>query len=73
MKINENVSLKDLNTFGVEATTKYFSEISNLQDIEALFEWKSKNNLPALLLGGGSNLLFKKDFEGMIAKSLFIG
>ncbi|WP_299880167.1 UDP-N-acetylmuramate dehydrogenase [uncultured Cocleimonas sp.] len=73
MKINENVSLKDLNTFGVEAKTKYYSEISNLLDIEALFEWKSKNNLPALLLGGGSNLLFKNDFDGMIAKVCLMG
>ncbi len=73
MKINENVSLKDLNTFGVAANAKYLSEISNLQDIEALFEWKSKNHLPALLLGGGSNLLFKKDFEGLVAKVCLLG
>ncbi len=73
MEINKNVSLKDLNTFGVAATTKYLSEISNLQDIEALFEWKSKNDLPTLLLGGGSNLLFKNDFEGMVAKVCLMG
>jgi len=73
MKIDKNVSLKDLNTFGVEATTKYLCEISNLQHIEALYEWKSKNNLPALLLGGGSNLLFKNDFEGMVAKICLMG
>ncbi|MEB8433992.1 UDP-N-acetylmuramate dehydrogenase [Cocleimonas sp. KMM 6892] len=73
MKINENVSLKDLNTFGVAANTKYLCEITNLQDIEALFEWRSKHNLPALLLGGGSNLLFKNDFEGLIAKVCLSG
>ncbi len=73
MEINKNVSLKDLNTFGVSANTKYLSEISNLQDIEALYEWKSTNNLPALLLGGGSNLLFKNDFEGLVAKVNLMG
>ncbi|KAG1694698.1 UDP-N-acetylenolpyruvoylglucosamine reductase [Nymphon striatum] len=73
MEINKNVSLRELNTFGVAANTKYLSEISNLQDIEALFEWKSKNNLPALLLGGGSNLLFKNDFEGLVAKVCLMG
>ncbi len=73
MEITKNVSLKDLNTFGVSANTKYLSEISNLQDIEALYEWKSTNNLPALLLGGGSNLLFKNNFEGLVAKVCLMG
>jgi len=69
MEIIKNASLKSLNTFGVNATTKYLSHIRNLQDIEALFEWKTKNKgLPNLLLGGGSNLLFKNDYEGLVAK-----
>ena len=68
MEINNNASLKALNTFGVNATAKYLSNIRNLQDIEALFEWKEKNDLPNLILGGGSNLLFKKDYEGLVAK-----
>ncbi len=73
MKTKENVSLKNLNTFGVDATAKYLSEITNLQDIEALYEWKIKNNLPTLLLGGGSNLLFKNNFEGMVSKVCLMG
>lgn len=73
MEINKNVSLKDLNTFGVQASAKYLSNITNLQDIEALFEWKTRNNLPSLLLGGGSNLLFKNDYEGLVAKVGLLG
>ena len=73
MEINNNASLKTLNTFGVDALAKYLSHIRNLQDIEALFEWKSKNDLPNLLLGGGSNLLFKNDYEGLVAKIDLLG
>ena len=73
MEIIENASLKSLNTFGVNATAKYLSHIRNLQDIEALFEWKSNNDLPNLILGGGSNLLFKQNYEGLVAKVDLLG
>lgn len=73
MEINNNVSLKDLNTLGVEAYAKHFCNITNLQDIEALFEWRQKHNMPNLLLGGGSNVLFKNDYEGLIAKVTLLG
>ena len=73
MKIIENASLKTLNTFGVNASSKYLSHICNLQDIEALFEWKKNNDLPSLILGGGSNLLFKNDYEGLVTKIDLLG
>ncbi|KAG1650481.1 UDP-N-acetylenolpyruvoylglucosamine reductase [Nymphon striatum] len=73
MEINNNVSLKKLNTFGVEASAKHFAEIHNLEDIEALFEWKEQHDLPVLLLGGGSNLLFKSDYQGLVAKICLSG
>jgi len=68
MEIIKNASLKDLNTFGVNASAKHYTEIHDLNDIEALLEWKSQNDLHCLLLGGGSNLLFKNDYEGLVAK-----
>ncbi len=68
MEITKNRSLKGLNTFGVNASAKYYTEVHNLEDIEALLEWKTQNNLPSLLLGGGSNLLFKNNYQGLVAK-----
>lgn len=73
MKTIKNASLKDLNTFGVDASAKFLAEIHNLDDIEALLEWKSQNDLPILLLGGGSNLLFKNNFKGLVAKICLAG
>ncbi|MEH6456301.1 MAG: UDP-N-acetylmuramate dehydrogenase [Cocleimonas sp.] len=73
MEIINNASLKTLNTFGVNANAKFLSHIRNLQDIEALFEWKANSDLPNLILGGGSNLLFKNDYEGLVAKVDLLG
>jgi UDP-N-acetylmuramate dehydrogenase len=73
MEIINNASLKQLNTFGVDASAQHLTEIYNLEDIEALLEWKIQNDLPMLLLGGGSNLLFKNDFKGLVAKVCLAG
>ncbi len=73
MEIINNASLKHLNTFGVDASAQHLTEIHNLEDIEALLEWKTQNDMPMLLLGGGSNLLFKNDFEGLVAKICLAG
>ena len=73
MEIIKNASLTALNTFGVNASTQYYAEIHNLDDIQALLEWKAQHDLPALLLGGGSNLLFKNDYNGLIAKICLAG
>ena len=73
MEIIKNKSLKDCNTFGVDVTTKLYTEIHNLDDIQAFLEWKAQSKLPALLLGGGSNLLFKNDYKGLVAKVCLLG
>lgn len=73
MRVLENQSLHDLNTFGVAAKTRYFTALNSLDDLPRYAEWLSANDVPALVLGGGSNLLFKNDFSGMVAKVNLIG
>jgi len=73
MEINKNMSLKDLNTFGINANAEFYTKIHNLDDIQDLLEWKNQNDLPVLLLGGGSNLLFKNDYKGLVAKVCLSG
>lgn len=58
MEIIENASLKDLNTLGVKAITRYLANINDKDDITELLEWRMQHDLSSLLLGGGSNLLF---------------
>jgi UDP-N-acetylmuramate dehydrogenase len=68
MIIRENYSLKSLNTFGIKVDAKYFTEVASLQDIIDINHFISEKQVPYLALGGGSNILFTKDFEGLIIK-----
>ncbi len=68
MIIRENYSLKSLNTFGIKVDAKYFAEVASLQDIIDINHFIREKRVPYLALGGGSNILFTKDFEGLVIK-----
>jgi UDP-N-acetylmuramate dehydrogenase len=65
--LSENISLKNYNTFGIDANARYFLTIESPDDIVDFFGL-NKNFLKEerLILGGGSNLLFTSDFNGLI-------
>ena len=65
MNIQENFSLQQYNTFGVEVKTKYFAEVNSVEELQ---ETLKLSYSPILILGGGSNILFTKDFEGLVIK-----
>ena len=69
MQITSNISLKSLNTFGIEAKAKYFTEIQSLENIIELLETKEYKNNARLILGGGSNLLLTKDVDALVIKN----
>lgn len=66
MKIKKDIALKPFNTFGIEAKALAFAEITS---IALLKEILSENKLPLLILGGGSNVLFTQDFNGLVLKN----
>ena len=61
-------SLKNLNTFGVESTAKEFVSIKNETDLVKLFETNKLKKESILVLGGGSNILFINNFDGLVLK-----
>lgn len=61
----ENFSLKPYNTFGVEANTRYFAEVNSVEELIKILKHSNTQTLPILFLGGGSNILLTKDFEGL--------
>jgi len=72
MKIFNDYSLLEHNTFGMDVKTRYYV----MYDSEAeLSEWIKNGNLsnPWLNIGGGSNLLFTKDYEGTVLHSVIMG
>ena len=68
LQIQENVSLKNLNTFGIEANAKFFVEISREEELTELFLDPQLLQMPRLILGGGSNMLFVNDFNGLVIR-----
>ena len=63
MKINKEASLKKFNTFNVSETANFIYEVEEINELkEILSDSKGKT----LILGGGSNILFTKRFEGTI-------
>lgn len=64
----ENISLKPYNTFSIPASTHYFAEVLTESALEELLNSKLIKEQPLLILGGGSNLLFTKDFDGLVIK-----
>lgn len=63
--IRTQVSLKPYNTFGVDATASYFAEVSDVEQLKEVLRYAKDKKLPLLFLGGGSNILLTKDFDGL--------
>ena len=69
MVIQENYPLKNLNTFGINAEARYFIALSSIDEIQEIIAENIFKNNKKLILGGGSNLLFCKNFDGIILKN----
>ena len=66
MNIIENYPLLKLNTFGVDVKAKYFASINTINELIELTKTNVFKDLELLILGGGSNILFTKDFDGLV-------
>lgn len=68
LKIFENYPLKHLNTFGIEASARFFTEVSTIEEVHEFLKNDKLRALPLFILGGGSNVLLTRDFEGVVMK-----
>lgn len=73
MQIQENISLKPFNSFGINATARYFGRFSSEDDLQLMLDSGIQSQRPALILGGGSNLLLTKDYDGLVLKNEIMG
>jgi UDP-N-acetylmuramate dehydrogenase len=71
MHLTHNLSLRSYNTFGIEATAKEFSSFRSPEELEALIRTSAKNRF--MILGGGSNVLFTKNYDGYVFKNEIAG
>lgn len=68
MKIQKKKNLTSLNTFKVNATADFFAEITSEQELEEALDYASARSIPFEIIGGGSNILFAQDFNGMVIR-----
>lgn len=69
MQVLENFPLKTLNTFSIEAYAKQFARFGNTDELGELISQQK----PALVVGGGSNLLFTGDIDGLVIRNEIYG
>jgi len=71
MQIQENISLKQFNTFGIDVLAKQFISFHNVDELQEAL--KASTNGERLILGGGSNILFTKNVNGLVLKNEISG
>jgi UDP-N-acetylmuramate dehydrogenase len=71
--VQKNINLKPFNTFGIEAKAKYFCSIESEEQLQELMATDLFKNERRIFLGSGSNVLFTKDFEGLIVHNVIQG
>ena len=85
MQIQENISLKSFNTFGIDVNARYFSKFSNIEELSNLTTClpdRQAHDLPSgqagprlttFILGGGNNVLFTGSYDGLVLKNEVMG
>jgi UDP-N-acetylmuramate dehydrogenase len=68
MTILEHVSLKEYNTFGIDISARYFLEVHAPESLRTVFSNKTLSGGRHIVLGGGSNVLFTGDFDGLVLR-----
>lgn len=73
MQVQQNISLKQYNTFGIDVKAKYFSSFKSIDSLKEILNFKFQISNFKLILGGGSNILFAKDVDGLVLKNEITG
>ncbi|MFK7782104.1 UDP-N-acetylmuramate dehydrogenase [Psychroserpens sp.] len=64
MQIQNNISLKHYNTFGIDVKAKQFVSVNSIDELKSIY--KSEKHSPKFILGGGSNMLLTKDIDALV-------
>lgn len=73
LPIQKNISLRGLNSFGIDARAQAYLKVTSAAMLEALKDVPDLAGLPRLVLGGGSNLLLTRDFPGVVLHMCNLG
>ena len=65
--IQDNVELRPFNTFGINVIARYFGAFGTVEELGELLEWTGGRR--RIVLGGGSNVLFTRDVDGVVLRN----
>ena len=68
MHLDQKVPLKNLHSFGIDIEARYFVEAKTNAEVLTLLNYRHMIHMPILFLGGGSNVLFTRDFPGIVIR-----
>jgi UDP-N-acetylmuramate dehydrogenase len=68
LQIQNNVSLKPFNTFGVDVRAQQYAEARNDDEVREALAYAAAQDLPLLVIGGGSNLLLTADVQALVLR-----
>ncbi|WP_425433821.1 UDP-N-acetylmuramate dehydrogenase [Marinobacter mobilis] len=71
--VGEGVSLERFNTLGIDVQARYFTEVKSLDQLTQALDWARQRSLEVLVLGGGSNLVFAGNVEGLVVRIAMAG
>lgn len=66
--VQSNVDLQPYNTLNVSVKTRYFAAVDTEEELRQILMHPGSSGLRILILGGGSNMLFVDDFDGLVIK-----
>jgi UDP-N-acetylmuramate dehydrogenase len=68
-QIQQNIPLRQYNTLGIDAMARYFAAFTSVAELGELIENNPNTGTTPLILGGGSNILFKNDVNRLVLKN----
>ena len=68
VRLTENASLRELNSFGIDAQTRWLARIDAAAELPELLGDRRYAALPLLVLGEGSNVLLTRDWPGLVVR-----
>jgi len=69
--LRTNTSLKPYNTFDIEVFAEYYAEFDSVTSLTQLLH--KRKDRPLFILGGGSNILFTQNYNGLVLKNEILG
>ncbi len=64
--VQTDVDLQEFNTLNISASARYFASIKSEEQLKSILMHPKTDGLQIFILGGGSNILFTEDFDGLV-------